>query len=196
MTLLRLAPLHDRDVPDPAIGPAEPDPPVRLTTAPRPTPEQLRLFTHLPAEVPDPPGPTRIRRRNPRLQGEIGLSDAIGFFGRRGFTVSVPLADNQAYDLLVEREGLVCRVQVKTATSRTRGGVFQVNLETAGGNRTRTRRRPFAADAVDLLYVLTDEGSRWVVPATDIHATRSLNLGARAARWRGGPDAGLPPVPS
>ena len=79
MTLLRLAP-----APDPATTLIEPEPGrARLTTAPRPTPEQLRLFVDLPTAVPDPPGPTGIRRRNPRLQGEIGLSDAIAFFGRR-----------------------------------------------------------------------------------------------------------------
>ncbi len=179
MTLLRLAPLHDRDVPDPAIGPAEPDPPVRLTTAPRPTPEQLRLFTHLPAEVPDPPGPTRIRRRNPRLQGEIGLSDAIGFFGRRGFTVSVPLADNQAYDLLVEREGLVCRVQVKTSTRRSPGGRWLAQLATRGGNRSGHTRKLFDPAIVDLVFILTDDGARWVIPSIDIEARTTLTLSPR-----------------
>lgn len=41
----------------------------------------------LPPVVADPPGPTDIRRRNPRWQGEIGLTDAIGFFGRREMVV-------------------------------------------------------------------------------------------------------------
>lgn len=185
MTLLRLAP-----APDPATTLIEPEPGrARLTTAPRPTPEQLRLFVDLPTAVPDPPGPTGIRRRNPRLQGEIGLSDAIAFFGRRGFTVSVPLADNQAYDLLVELDGLVCRVQVKTTTSARRVGVWKVQLATRGGNRSFHTQKAFDPDAVDILFVLADDGGRWVIPSVEIDARTSLLLYRRYDPYRVGSGA-------
>lgn len=88
----------------------------RAGTAPRPTLAELEDVCRRPAVVADPPAPTDIRRDNPRKQGEIGFSDAIGWFGRRGLTVSVPLGDAQAYDLIVDLDGKLARVQVKTST--------------------------------------------------------------------------------
>lgn len=60
-----------------------------------------------------------IRRSNPRKQGEIGLGAAIAWFLGEGYGVSVPLCDNQPYDLIIDSkaDGLQ-KVQVKTSTRR------------------------------------------------------------------------------
>lgn len=79
-----------------------------------------------------------IRRANPRKQGEIGLGDAIAWFSANGYSVSIPLAENQPYDLIVDSpEHGFQRVQVKTTTHRGRSGSFAVDLRTNGGNRSR-----------------------------------------------------------
>ena len=158
---------------------------VAFAPAPRvPTDVLARLCRQEPL-VPDPPGPTDIRRDNPRHQGEIGLSDAIGWFGRRGMTVSVPLADNQPYDLVIDvDDGGLARVQVKTTTYRAGSGNWSATLITAGGNQSFHTRKPFDAALVDLVYVLTDDGDRYVIPATAIAATRSITLGAKWQAFR------------
>ena len=152
----------------------------------------LATLCERPPLAPDPPGPTDIRRDNPRHQGEIGLSDAIGWFGRRGLTVSVPLADNQPYDLVVEVDGPLARVQVKTTTVRSPYERFVVSIETAGGNQSFHTRKPFDPGAVDLLYVLTDDGDRFLIPSAAIQAVRAINLGEKWEGWRCAP--GLPPT--
>ena len=168
------------------------DPLVCFTPAPRVPPEVLDDLCRRTPLVPDPPRPTDIRRANPRHQGEIGLSDAIGWFGRRGMTVSVPLADNQPYDLVVDVDGALARVQVKTATSRSAYERFVVKLETAGGNQSFHTRKGFDAERSDLLYVLTDAGDRYVIPSATITATTSIGLGRKWRSFRC-PSAGLPP---
>lgn len=118
-----------------------------------------------------------IRRYNPRKQGEIGLGAAIAWFSSNGYAVSIPLADNQPYDLVVEDEEGLKRVQVKTTTYRqAHYGSFVVRLETAGGNRSRTTRKKFDNSKVELLFVLADDGSRWLFPAEVVTQTRALNL--------------------
>ena len=150
---------------------------VAFAPAPRVPTEVLAELAHRPPLVPDPPGPTDIRRDNPRHQGEIGLSDAIGWFGRRGLTVSVPLADNQAYDLIVDVDGALAKVQVKTATGVSPHGRYVAKLATAGGNQSFHTRKDFDPALSDVLFVLTNGGDRYVIPSATVTAKASINLG-------------------
>lgn len=51
---------------------------------------------------------------NTRKQGDIGTSFAIAYFCSNGYTVSIPISDSQPYDLVIEKSGILQRVQVKT----------------------------------------------------------------------------------
>lgn len=57
-------------------------------------------------------------------------------------------------------------------------------METRGGNQTFTTWKPFDPTAVELLYVLTDDGARYLVPADAITSRRQINLGAKVAPYR------------
>ncbi len=94
--------------------------------------------------------------------------------------MAIPLADNQPYDLIVDspKDGLQ-RVQVKTTTHRGRSGSFAVDLRTNGGNRSRHTSKGFDRDSCELLYVLTDDGARYLIPTAGITATGGLVLGAK-----------------
>ena len=119
-----------------------------------------------------------IWRSNPREQGLIGLTDAVGWFGANGYTVSVPLVDAQPYDLVVDGPGGLQRVQVKTTTYRNRAGRFVVKLATDGGNQSFHTRKRFDPNGCELLFVLTDDGSRYLIPTTAIRSTNTLTLGS------------------
>lgn len=123
-------------------------------------------------------------RANPREQGLLGLTDAIAFFGARGWSVSLPLIDSQPYDLVVDDGERLHRVQVKTTTYRRRTGRFVVALATSGGNQSFHTKKRFESSSCDLLYVLTDERSRYVIPTHAITAASELTLGAKVARYR------------
>lgn len=101
-----------------------------------------------------------------------------------GWSVSLPLIDSQPYDLIADDGEHLHRVQVKTTTHRSPYGVFVVRLETRGGNQSFHTAKPFDARACDLLYVLADDGSRYLIPTTAFAATTSLNLGERMASHR------------
>ena len=66
------------------------------------------------------------------LQGNIGLGKAIEYFTSNQMTVSVPLNDTQKYDLAVEIDGKLSRVQVKTSRNRTASGAYQILLRHCG----------------------------------------------------------------
>lgn len=125
-----------------------------------------------------------IRRRNPRDQGVIGVGDAVAWFTARGYHVSVPLIDNQPYDLVVDDGRALHRVQVKTTTTTSRYGIYVVALCTSGGNQSFSTRTPFDPEACDLLYVLTDARDRYLIPTEAIVGRNTLNLGERMDRYR------------
>jgi hypothetical protein len=129
-------------------------------------------------------GEASIWRRNPRDQGLIGVTDALAWFGSQGWAVAIPLIDNQPYDLVVDDGSALHRVQVKTTTQRSRYGRFVVQLETTGGNQSFHTRKAFDASRCDLLYVLTDDRDRYLIPTTAITARSSLTLGSRVEPYR------------
>jgi hypothetical protein len=91
--------------------------------------------------------------------------------------VSFPLFHSPDYDLVVEFDGRLRRVQVKTSTRR-QGECFVVQLATYGGNRSWNGVvKRFDASRYDLLFVLVSSGRCWLIPATEIEGSRSINLG-------------------
>ena len=48
-----------------------------------------------------------------KQKGNCGLGMAIAYFSTKGYTVSIPLNDTQDYDLIVEKNWILQRVQVK-----------------------------------------------------------------------------------
>jgi hypothetical protein len=127
------------------------------------------------------PPPDTIRRKNPRVQGEIGLGAAIAWFAAEGYDVAIPLCDNQPYDLIVHDPATdeLLRVQVKTSTGRNPAGSYVVRLFTAGGNQTFHTRKPFDNAASDLLFVLTDPREIHVIPSHEIPDRNSIALGLK-----------------
>lgn len=138
--------------------------------------------------------PDTIRRRNPRRQGEIGLGAAIAWFSAAGYLVSIPLCDNQPYDLVVDDGERLLKVQVKTATGRSPSGSYVVWIKTCGGNRSRSTVQLFDNTATDLLLVLTDDRAAYVIPSREITSRARLTLGAKYERYRLVVGAGFEPA--
>jgi hypothetical protein len=117
-----------------------------------------------------------IRRRNPNVQGDVGLADAISFFTREGYSVCVPLTDSQKFDLVVVKD-VPQLVQVKTATCKNQRGNFVVDLRVRGGNRTQEDKCAFREEGdYDLLYVLTEDNRRYLVPVGKMEARSNFAL--------------------
>ena len=55
-----------------------------------------------------------MKYRNTKKQGDVGLGAAIAFFSNLGYTVATPLTDSQNYDLVVDMDEGLKKVQVKT----------------------------------------------------------------------------------
>lgn len=66
-------------------------------------------------------------------KGNSGLGMAIAYFSSNGYVVSIPLNDTQDYDLVIEKDGKLAKVQVKATGCKTKNNIYQLSLKSCGG---------------------------------------------------------------
>jgi len=130
-----------------------------------------------------------LRQKNTKKQGNIGLGAAVAHFTSIGVTVSLPLNDSQRYDMIADIDNRLNRVSVKT-TYRKRQSTFTVQLCQKGGSSKTKLTRPFDPTSIELLFVLCEDGSRYLIPASEIRVTHELSLGAKLAQYKIGASGG------
>ena len=74
--------------------------------------------------------------RHSKKQGAAGLGQAIAYFTMRGHDVALPLTDSADWDLIVEIDGNLKRIQVKTSSQISARGVMIFNCDVKGGNKS------------------------------------------------------------
>lgn len=121
---------------------------------------------------------------NTKKQGDIGLGVAIGWFAKKGYTVSIPLTDSQEYDLVVDINNSLKRIQIKT-TQYKRDGNYSVSLTTKGGNKSGTGKiKKFDKELVDILWILTNDKEVYLLPTKNVKSTSSITLSSKYDEYR------------
>ncbi len=123
--------------------------------------------------------------KNSKKQGDAGLGTAIGWLTRSGYTVCVPLTDSQDFDLVVDVEGDLKRVQVKTTTHKNTRGRWVASLRVAGGNRSGTgKRKKFDPTKVDYLFVVTADDDLYWIPTFECSCESQLVLAPKYDKFK------------
>lgn len=120
-----------------------------------------------------------LEQKNTKIQGTIGLGSAIQYFTSKGFIVSIPINDSQSYDLLVDSVAGIQRVQVKTCRYK-RQNSWEIGLRTKGGNQSCSTVKKFDKTSVDLIFVLVENGDRWLIPVESLKGSSSLKVGCES----------------
>ena len=88
---------------------------------------------------------------NTKTQGAIGVGRAIAHYTGLGYPVFIPVSDISRYDFVVDIDGILQRVEVKTTRSVTN----EVQLRTLGGNQSWNRViKRLSKDDCDLVYLV------------------------------------------
>jgi hypothetical protein len=82
---------------------------------------------------------------NTKDKGSVSETMAVAAFTAKGFQVSIPVGENTRYDLIVDIDGALYKVQVKTGTLNKDGSSFKFN--------TRSTYHSFNGDIVCKNYV-------------------------------------------
>lgn len=116
-------------------------------------------------------------------KGRASLGIAIAYFSSNGYTVSIPLNDTQDYDLIIEKEGVLQTVQVKSTGCKTKYGKYQVALKSCGGTNGSTYKT-LVDTKVDLLCVISKDLEIYVIPVDKIKNKSTINLCDRYLKYK------------
>lgn len=121
---------------------------------------------------------------NTKLQGNVGIGQAIAYFTSLGWIVAVPLTDSQKYDLVIDDNSKLLRVQVKTSRFKAPSGAYVALLQQSGGSRKSRTLTPFDNTKADLLFIFCEDGSRYLIPCPEVRARHGLTLGKACNKYR------------
>ena len=108
-------------------------------------------------------------------KGNTGLGIAIAYYTSNGYTVSVPLNDTQDYDLVVDKDNVLEKIQVKSTSCKTKYGVFQVALKSTGGTKGITYKTVIDTN-IDKLFIFTGNFDIYIIPIEKIKNRSTLNI--------------------
>lgn len=108
-------------------------------------------------------------------RGNIGEARAIYEYTKMGYEVCRTLFDSAKYDLIVDMNGELKRVQVKTTSFKKRD-FYVANLKTSGGNSSSNSITNREEGDYDILFILTDDDICYSIPTDDLKVFTSLTL--------------------
>lgn len=108
-------------------------------------------------------------------KGDIALSNSIKFFITNGYEVCLPIGDRRDYDLVIEKNGLLQKVQVKYA-GLYNDGKCKVGLRITGGNQSFTYSKKYKLTSFDVLFVYTQKSDIYVIPWKKIDSRNEISI--------------------
>ena len=115
-------------------------------------------------------------------KGNAGLGIAIAYYSTNGYTVSIPLNDTQDYDLVIEKDGKLDKVQVKATGCKTKNNIYQVSLKSCGGTKGKEYKTLINTN-IDYLFILNADLKMYVIPKNEIKNKSTINLGENMNRF-------------
>ena len=108
-------------------------------------------------------------------KGNTSLGIAIAYYSSNGYTVSIPLNDTQDYDLIVDKNDNLKKVQVKSTSCKTKYGNYQVALKSCGGTKGKTYKTVIET-YIDEVFILTEDTGIYILPIQEIKNKSTLTI--------------------
>ncbi len=124
------------------------------------------------------------------MSGRLGLSTAISWFLTRGYNPAIPV-EPCLYDLVVESDQGLQRVQVKTTDSRTSVGYYRAKIaraaydsEAAANANGRFRTQPYVDGAIDFFFIACGDGTNYLIPQDVVSGLKEVTLTRKYAAFK------------
>jgi len=117
-------------------------------------------------------------------QGNLGLGRAIYEIQKMGGRISIPMTENQKYDLVVELEKKLYKVQIKTTGYKKESGNYAASLKTTGGNQSFNTTKLREEGDYDYLFVLCSNNDCYMIPETAFSAKNELTLSKKFDEYK------------
>lgn len=120
-------------------------------------------------------GDKNMKFKTNKEKGNSSLGIAIAYYSSNGYIVSIPLNDTQDYDLVVDKNNTIKKVQVKSTACKTKYGNYQVSLKSCGGTKGKTYKTVIETN-IDELFILTEDCNIYIIPINEVKNKSTLNI--------------------
>ena len=127
---------------------------------------------------------------NTVMIGDIGEGLAIASFTKAGFIVSKPLSNNASYDLIVEYNNRLYKVQVKTTNSE-KDGKMVFATKTTNYTRGNWASNSYSKNEVDMFFLYCVENDWCGIYLADESETIPVELNIRIVPPKNGQKIGI-----
>jgi len=104
-------------------------------------------------------------------KGDIAEAMVLAVLVEHGYTVLIPWGDNKRYDLAVDFDGKIYRIQCKTA-HRTKDGCIRFQTYSVTTKDGKPIRMKYDPSQIDIFMVYWPEEKRvYTVPISDVTST-------------------------
>lgn len=114
----------------------------------------------------------------PKEKGDLAVAHAITYFMTNGYEVCLPIGDKRPYDIVVEQDNTLFRVQIKYAGFYSGEGKYRAALRTMGGNQSYHTAKRYQKTDFDLLFVFVGNGRKFLIPWNELKNTNSISIEA------------------
>ena len=108
-------------------------------------------------------------------KGNTSLGMAIAYYTSNGYTVSIPLNDTQDYDLIVDKNNILKRVQVKSTSCLDKNGRYQVALKSCGGTKGDVYKT-VKDTKIEELFIFLENKDIYIIPIKEIKNKSTLTI--------------------
>ena len=108
-------------------------------------------------------------------KGNTSLGIAIAYYVSNGYIVSIPLNDTQDYDLIVDKDNIIKRVQIKSTSCIGKSGNYQVALKSCGGTNGKTYKTLIETN-IDEVFILLENMEIYIIPIEKIKNKSTLTI--------------------
>lgn len=115
-----------------------------------------------------------------KQKGNIGLANAILLFSINGFDMSLPLTESTKYDLIIDIDYKLYKVQCKFTNYSPNGSnnIYTVPLYVSGGNRSGgSNKILYSENDIDLIFASCGSTNHYLLPFNQIKTQKTINIG-------------------
>lgn len=121
---------------------------------------------------------------NGRNLDKVAFSTAIEWFLSKGYMVSLPV-DQVQYDLVVESDDGLKKVQIKSTNQKSKYGVWVSEItkkeyrKEEPGKSAMWKRVAYTKDDTDFFFILTGDRTAYLIPIAAIEGNCSVSLNTK-----------------
>jgi hypothetical protein len=120
------------------------------------------------------------------VQGDSCETFAAFYYASRGHVVSKPLTRSPYYDLIVDIDGQLFRVECKSSRHKSPSGSYSVSLVTSGGNQSWNKEvKRIDSLRTDIVFAMDADGNYFEFLSEELIGKKCTALNPKLPQYRG-----------